>query len=144
MKWKVFPPTCQIYKEKVSNIIQLLFAKFSPSKIQQRKTYSTFLIQYVERCCANTLDSFLAGFNNVIHKKTSLFNEGIVYTRGNFYKRRTQPLKLFDFQLQLFCHTCMKFQGHTQCKSQIIELEPRTPLKKIDFSGLILKKLRLG
>ena len=42
----------------------------------------------------------------------------------NFYERRNQPPKLSDFQIQPFCHTGVKFPGHTQCQSQIIELEP--------------------
>ena len=37
----------------------------------------------------------------------------------------------------------VKFQVRTQCQSQIIELEPRLPLKKSGFSVQILIKLRL-
>ena len=51
----------------------------------------------------------------------------------NFYKRRNQPLKLSDFQFQPLCHTGVKFQGHTQCQSQIIELQLTAPLKKLFF-----------
>ena len=35
----------------------------------------------------------------------------------NFYKRKTQPPKISDFQFQLICHTGVKFQGHTQWQS---------------------------
>ena len=38
---------------------------------------------------------------------------------------------------------CVKFQVRSKCQSQIIELEPRPPLKKAVFSGQILMKLRL-
>ena len=37
----------------------------------------------------------------------------------------------------------LRFQVHTLCQSQIIELEPRPTLKKIDFFGQIFIKLRL-
>ena len=39
--------------------------------------------------------------------------------------------------------TGVKFRVWTKCQSQIIELEPRPPLKKSGFSGQILIKLRL-
>ena len=34
--------------------------------------------------------------------------------------------------------TGVKFQGNLWCQSQVIEVEPRRPLKKSDFSGQIL------
>ena len=43
--------------------------------------------------------------------------------------------------LTLF-YTDVKFQYHTKCQSQIIELEQRASLKKLFFSGQILVKLR--
>ena len=46
------------------------------------------------------------------------------------------------FSFKPLPHLC-KFQRHTYCQSQIIELEPRLPLKKIVFSGQVLIKLRL-
>ena len=51
--------------------------------------------------------------------------------------------KFSDLQFQPFYHICVKSQGHTKCQFQIIELEPRTPIKIIGFSGEILIKLRL-
>ena len=41
-----------------------------------------------------------------------------------------QPKKPSEFQ---FCHTCLKFQGHPQCHSQITELKPRALFKKCFF-----------
>ena len=61
----------------------------------------------------------------------------------NFYKSKNQPSKLSDFYFSLFRHTDVKFQVRTYCQSQIIKLEPRSPLKKRRFSGQILVKLRL-
>ena len=50
------------------------------------------------------------------------------------YNRRNQPVILSDFWLQPFCHTCVvKYQGHTQCHSQIIQREPKASLKKLAF-----------
>ena len=43
------------------------------------------------------------------------------------------PKNFLTFSFQPFCHTNVKFQDHAQCHSQIIELEPRAPLKKIVF-----------
>ena len=40
-------------------------------------------------------------------------------------------------QMKVFCHTGVKFQGHTLHQFEVIELEARPPLKKkIGFSGL--------
>lgn len=44
---------------------------------------------------------------------------------------RTGPKKLYGFWFQSFCQTGVKCQRHTLYKSQIIELEPRAPLKNI-------------
>ena len=61
----------------------------------------------------------------------------------NFYKRRNQPPNPSDFQFQPFWHTGVKFQICALYQSQIIEIQPRPPLKKSTFSGQILIKLRL-
>ena len=44
-------------------------------------------------------------------------------------------LFLSDFQFQPFCHNGVKFYVCTQFQSQIIELEPRSPLKKVIFQS---------
>ena len=60
----------------------------------------------------------------------------------NFYKRRNFDVpKTFDVQFYLFCHTSVKFQGHTWFQSQIIELEPSATLTNFFFSGQIFIKL---
>ena len=53
-----------------------------------------------------------------------------------------RPQHFLTYSYNLFS-TFVKFQGHTYCQFQIIELEPRAPLKKIGFSGEILIKLKL-
>ena len=44
-----------------------------------------------------------------------------------------------DFCSGPFCYTIVQFQCLTYCQAQIIELEPRAPLKKNRFSGHIEK-----
>ena len=44
-----------------------------------------------------------------------------------------RPKKILTHSFNLFYHTCAKFQGHTYCQLQIIDLEPRAPLKKWFF-----------
>ena len=51
----------------------------------------------------------------------------------NVYKRKNQPQKRSGFQFQPFCHTCVKVQGLNLRMSQIIVLEPRTPLRESWF-----------
>ena len=52
---------------------------------------------------------------------------------SNFYRRLELDPKPSEFQFQPSCYTGVKTQGHTQCQSQIIELEPRPSLKKKCF-----------
>ena len=52
------------------------------------------------------------------------------------------PPKFLTFSSIHFFHSGVKFQGHSQYQSQITELEPRSPLKELGFSGQILVKLR--
>ena len=65
------------------------------------------------------------------------------FSCANFYKHNNYPLKFSDFQFQPFCHTDVNFQGNSQCQSQIVKLEPSSPVKKVVFSGQILIKLSL-
>ena len=45
-------------------------------------------------------------------------------------------------QIKVFCHTGVKFQGHTLHQFEVIELEARPPLKKNWFFWVMIK-LRL-
>ena len=56
---------------------------------------------------------------------------------------RINPQNFLTFSVNPFYHIGVQFQGYTLCRSKIIELEPRTPLKKSGFSGQILIKLSL-
>ena len=57
----------------------------------------------------------------------------------NFYKRKNEPQNLSDFKFRSFYYTGVKLQGHTYRHPQIIELEPRAPLK-LSFSSVSSRK----
>ena len=48
-----------------------------------------------------------------------------------FRKDRISTLNFLTFSFNFFCHTGVKCQGYTLCKSQIIEFKPNLPLKKV-------------
>ena len=56
---------------------------------------------------------------------------------------RINHQSFLTFSFDPFFHTGVEFEGHTSFQSQIIEFEPRAPLKKVDISGQILIRLRL-
>lgn len=60
---------------------------------------------------------------------------------GDFQRHRYPASNLPNVRFQPFLRTCLKFQGHIQCQSEI-ELEPRESIKKIfffTFSGQIFE-----
>ena len=75
--------------------------------------------------------TFAEGKNKLQAKKQNPIQVGGM--RGGGGQKDTPPLR----------QTGVKFRVWTKCQSQIIELEPRPPLKKSGFSGQILIKLRL-
>ena len=56
-----------------------------------------------------------------------------------FRKDRISTLNFLTFSFNFFCHTGVKCQGYTLCKSQIIEFKPNLPLKKV---VLLVKSLQ--
>ena len=77
-------------------------------------TYETFHLRCYIICLIqfNMLENMNSGSRKILRKKI---------------------ISCFIFLVLVVFRNCVKFQRHTQCQSQIIELEPRNPFKKLVF-----------